>query len=89
MLISSARPGANAGAAANASPGARFRTALAENPPLAIVGAINPFCAMLAEQAGHQAIYLAGGGMATHSQPCKSDGTKFANFGEFQLDHYE
>ena len=67
MLISSARPGANAGAAANASPGARFRTALAENPPLAIVGAINPFCAMLAEQAGHQAIYLAGGGMATHS----------------------
>jgi methylisocitrate lyase len=67
MLISSARPGANAGSAANATPGARFRTALAANPPLAIVGAINPFCAMLAEQAGHQAIYLAGGGMATHS----------------------
>ncbi|MBC7704928.1 MAG: methylisocitrate lyase [Rhodoferax sp.] len=67
MLIPSARPGANAGAAVSASPGARFRAALAANPPLPIVGAINPFCAMLAEQAGHQAIYLAGGGMATHS----------------------
>jgi methylisocitrate lyase len=28
---------------------------------------MNPFCGLLAQQAGHQAIYLAGGGMATYS----------------------
>jgi methylisocitrate lyase len=61
MLISSARP-RGAG-----TPGERFRAALAAAQPLPIVGTINPFCAMLAEQAGHKAIYLAGGGMATHS----------------------
>ncbi|MDB5843973.1 MAG: methylisocitrate lyase [Polaromonas sp.] len=49
------------------TPGQRFRAALAANRPLPIVGTINPYCAMLAERAGHQAIYLAGGGMATHS----------------------
>lgn len=49
------------------SPGARFRAALAESQPLPIVGTINPYCAMLAERAGHKAIYVAGGGLATHS----------------------
>ena len=49
------------------TPGARFRAALATEKPLTIVGTINPFCAVLAERAGHKAIYLAGGGMATHS----------------------
>lgn len=49
------------------TPGQRFRAALAESHPLPIVGTINPYCAMLAERAGHKAIYLAGGGMATHS----------------------
>lgn len=49
------------------TPGARFRAALAAEKPLTIVGTINPFCAVLAERAGHKAIYLAGGGMATHS----------------------
>ncbi|MEO6564711.1 MAG: methylisocitrate lyase [Casimicrobiaceae bacterium] len=50
-----------------ASAGARFRAALAAEKPLTIVGTINPFCAVLAQRAGHKAIYLAGGGMATHS----------------------
>jgi methylisocitrate lyase len=49
------------------TPGQRFRAALAACRPLPIVGTMNPFCAMLAERAGHRAIYLAGGGMATHS----------------------
>mgnify|MGYP001472046086 CR=1 FL=1 len=49
------------------TPGARFRAALAESRPLPIVGTINAFSAMLAERAGHKAIYVAGGGLATHS----------------------
>ena len=49
------------------SAGARFRAALRDHQPLAIVGTINPYCAMMAERVGHQAIYLAGGGLATHS----------------------
>jgi methylisocitrate lyase len=49
------------------TPGQRLRAALAAHKPLPIVGTINPFCALLAQRAGHQAIYLAGGGMATHS----------------------
>ena len=51
----------------NDSAGARFRAALAANHPLPIVGTINPYCAMMAERVGHKAIYLAGGGLATHS----------------------
>ncbi|GAB5498875.1 MAG: methylisocitrate lyase [Pseudohongiellaceae bacterium] len=49
------------------SAGARFRAALARHKPLQIVGTINAYCAMLAEQAGHQAIYLSGGGVANAS----------------------
>lgn len=49
------------------SPGARFRKALADNHPLQIVGTINAYCAMLAEGAGHKAIYLSGGGVANAS----------------------
>ena len=49
------------------SAGARFRAALAEHQPLPIVGAINPYCAMMAERVGHKALYLAGGGLATNS----------------------
>ncbi len=49
------------------SPGARFRQALSANKPLQIVGTINAYCAMLAERAGHQAIYLSGGGVANAS----------------------
>jgi methylisocitrate lyase len=49
------------------SPGARFRKALEENHPLQVVGAINAYCAMLAEDSGHKAIYLSGGGVANAS----------------------
>ncbi|MBT8147474.1 MAG: methylisocitrate lyase [Gammaproteobacteria bacterium] len=51
----------------NQTAGARFRQALEENAPLQIVGAINAYCAMLAEDAGHKAIYLSGGGVANAS----------------------
>ena len=49
------------------SPGAKFRKALEDNKPLQIVGTINAYCAMLAEDAGHDAIYLSGGGVANAS----------------------
>ncbi len=49
------------------TPGARLRAALEANRPLPIVGAINAYSAILAQRAGHQAIYIAGGGLATHS----------------------
>ena len=49
------------------SPGARFRQALKENQPLQIVGAINAYCAMLAEDSGHKALYLSGAGVANSS----------------------
>ena len=49
------------------SAGQKLRQALAENSPLQIVGAINAYSAMLAETAGHKAIYLSGGGVAAAS----------------------
>lgn len=49
------------------SPGALFRAALKNQKPLQIVGTINAYCAMLAEDAGHHAIYLSGGGVANAS----------------------
>ncbi|WP_394251145.1 methylisocitrate lyase [Vibrio profundi] len=49
------------------SPGAKFRQAVAVNEPLQIVGTINPYCAMMARNLGHQAIYLSGGGIANAS----------------------
>lgn len=49
------------------SAGLKLRQALAENSPLQIVGAINAYSAMLAETAGHKAIYLSGGGVAAAS----------------------
>lgn len=49
------------------SPGAKFRQSLSNNKPLQIVGTINAYCAMMAEQLGHQAIYLSGGGVANAS----------------------
>lgn len=48
-------------------PGQRLRAAIAAANPLQIVGTINAYCAMLAESAGHQAIYLSGGGVANAS----------------------
>ncbi|PKI17425.1 methylisocitrate lyase [Colwellia sp. 12G3] len=49
------------------SPGKKFRLALENNKPLQVVGTINAYCAMMAEQLGHQAIYLSGGGVANAS----------------------
>jgi len=49
------------------SPGARFRTALAAEKPLQVVGAINAYAARLAQAAGFRAIYLSGGGVAANS----------------------
>jgi len=49
------------------TPGEKFRLALSENKPLQVVGTINAYCAMLAESAGHNAIYLSGGGVANAS----------------------
>ncbi len=49
------------------SAGARFRAALDAEQPLQIVGAINAYTALLAEQAGFRAIYLSGAGVANAS----------------------
>lgn len=49
------------------SPGAQFREAMQKESPLQIVGAINANHALLAKQAGFNAIYLSGGGVAAGS----------------------
>jgi methylisocitrate lyase len=49
------------------SAGQRFRTALAEESPLQIIGAINANHALLAKRSGFKAIYLSGGGVAAGS----------------------
>ena len=50
-----------------ASPGARFREAVAQEKPLQIAGTINAYAARLAERTGFRAIYLSGGGVAAGS----------------------
>jgi methylisocitrate lyase len=57
----------SAHAVALASPGARFRDAVAKEKPLQIVGTINAYAARLAERVGFRAIYLSGGGVAAGS----------------------
>ncbi|HET6250015.1 MAG TPA: methylisocitrate lyase [Tepidisphaeraceae bacterium] len=49
------------------SAGARFRLALGAEKPLQIAGAINAYCAMMAQQAGFKAVYLSGAGVANAS----------------------
>jgi len=49
------------------SQGRKFRVALAKHVPLQIPGAINAYCALLAEQAGFKALYLSGAGVANAS----------------------
>ena len=49
------------------SAGSRFRAALAAERPLQIVGTINAFSALLAQQAGFRAIYISGAGVANAS----------------------
>lgn len=52
---------------AQRSAGRKFRQAVANNVPLQVVGTINAFTARMAEQIGHKAIYLSGGGVAANS----------------------
>ena len=49
------------------SAAAHFRSQLAAHKPLTIVGTVNAYSALLAQQAGHQAIYLSGAGVANSS----------------------
>jgi methylisocitrate lyase len=51
----------------SSTPGARLRAAVEAERPLQIAGAINAYCAMLAERAGFRAIYLSGAGVANAS----------------------
>lgn len=51
----------------NMSPGQKLREALANETPLQIVGTINAYSALLAKEAGFQAIYLSGAGVANSS----------------------
>ncbi|MEP6663443.1 MAG: methylisocitrate lyase [Verrucomicrobiota bacterium] len=49
------------------SAGTTFRSALAKERPLQVVGVINAYSALLAEKAGFRAIYLSGAGVANAS----------------------
>jgi len=49
------------------SPGARLRSALSREKPLQLVGVINAYAAILAENAGFKALYLSGAGVANAS----------------------
>jgi len=49
------------------SAGARFRTALSEEKPLQVAGAINAYTARMAEAIGFRALYISGGGVAANS----------------------
>lgn len=49
------------------SPGMRLRSAVAAERPLQVVGAINAYCALLAQRAGFKALYLSGAGVANAS----------------------
>jgi len=49
------------------SQGKKLREAIGAGKPLQIVGTINAYTALLAEKAGHEAIYLSGGGVAASS----------------------
>src|SRR5438477_71246 len=58
---------ASAVGVALASPGARFREAVAQEKPLQIAGAINAYAARVAQRVGFKSIYLSGGGVAAGS----------------------
>ncbi len=49
------------------SPGARLRTAVTDESPLQVVGAINAYAARMAAACGFRALYLSGGGVAANS----------------------
>ena len=49
------------------TPGKKFRQAISAQQPLMVVGAVNAYCAKMAEAAGHHALYLSGAGVANSS----------------------
>src|SRR6476620_7322943 len=49
------------------SAGARFRTAVAEESPLQVMGAITAYAGLMAKRVGYKALYLSGGGVAANS----------------------
>lgn len=49
------------------SAGTRFRTALAEESPLQVMGAITAYAGLMAKRTGYKALYLSGGGVAANS----------------------
>jgi methylisocitrate lyase len=49
------------------SQGKKFRATVARHAPVQIPGAINAYCALLAERAGFKALYLSGAGVANAS----------------------
>ena len=53
--------------AQSASPGARFRAAVATEQPLQVMGAITAYAGLMAKRVGYQALYLSGGGVAANS----------------------
>ncbi len=50
-----------------ASPGARFRAAVAQEQPLQVMGAITAYAGLMAKRVGYKALYLSGGGVAANS----------------------
>jgi methylisocitrate lyase len=49
------------------TPGRKLRSAVSEERPLQVVGAINPYAAVMAERVGFRALYLSGAGVANAS----------------------
>jgi methylisocitrate lyase len=49
------------------SPGQKFRTALKEESPLQVMGAITAYAGLMAKRTGYKALYLSGGGVAANS----------------------
>ena len=49
------------------TPGEKLRSAIAQESPLQIIGAVNAYHALMAERVGYRALYLSGGGVAAGS----------------------
>ena len=50
-----------------ASAGSQFRTAIAAESPLQVMGAITAYAGLMAKRVGYKALYLSGGGVAANS----------------------
>ena len=49
------------------TPGNKFRTAIKEESPLQVMGAITAYAGLMAKRTGYKALYLSGGGVAANS----------------------